>query len=43
MAKTSRGRLSWLWRSSPIGRKGPSQKGGQSEIYPQQEQELERE
>ena len=23
MAKTARGRLSWLWRSSPIGRKGP--------------------
>jgi hypothetical protein len=23
MAKTSRARLSWLWRSSPIGRKGP--------------------
>jgi hypothetical protein len=23
MAKTARGRLSWLWRGSPIGRKGP--------------------
>jgi hypothetical protein len=23
MAKTARGRLSWLWRGSPVGRKGP--------------------